>query len=53
MTKKPYLPKGCDNQGRYPELADEEPEHGSSRALDVVIVTIILAMIYGLVWILV
>ena len=25
MVKKPYLPKGCDQQGRFPEAVDVAP----------------------------
>lgn len=29
MKKKPYLPKGCDYQGRHPEAAESATEVGA------------------------
>ena len=58
---RPYIPRGCDQQGRYPQAAEAETEIGaepeppdlnSARAVlvDVAIVATIMALIHAAVW---
>ena len=58
---RPYIPRGCDQQGRYPQAAEasteigaepEEPDLNSTRAVlvDVAIAATIIALIYAAVW---
>ena len=57
----PYIPRGCDQQGRYPQAAEaateigaepEPPDLNSARAVlvDVAIVATILALVYAAGW---
>ena len=53
----PYLPRGCDQQGRYPQAAEastelgaDEPDNDSTKAIvgDVAICGAILIIIYAI-----
>ena len=60
---KPYIPKGCDQQGRYPEAAeaatsvgaDDPPEHDMMRVvlkdalISVALVAVIALIVLGVV----
>ena len=57
--KHPYIPKGCDQQGRYPEAAeaatdvgaDDAPEPDIVRAvlIDIALSAVLIAVVAGVV----
>ncbi len=53
MNRKPYIPLGCDQQGRYPDSADDvpPPDDKISAAIvrDVVLSLVVLCALWGVI----